>query len=69
MGCANAVLVEWLPAGQSLQNAEDGPGAHGWMATQGQCKQRQAGMGSRQRQANEGMANADQAVEHKQAGI
>ena len=29
MGCTNAVFVEWLPAGQSLQNTLDGPGAHG----------------------------------------
>ena len=28
-GLHNAVLVVWLPAGQSLQNTLDGPGAHG----------------------------------------
>ena len=48
----------------------DGPGAHGWMVTQGQIQQWQQAWGQgKGRQIRHGKARADQQVQHKQAGI
>jgi len=45
-----------------------GPGAHGEMVTWGSCKQGQAGMGSRQRQANKAWQMRTRDTAHSQVG-
>jgi len=67
-GCAMQSLWCGCLQGSLCKHTDDGPGAHGEMET-GAMQQGEAGMGSRQRQANKGMANADQEMQHKQAGM
>jgi len=68
-GLHNAVPVMWLPAGQSLQDTLDCPGAHGDGDT-GAMQIRAAGMGLLQRQANQAwQGKCGPATAAQQAGM